>query len=165
MDIELGTASISRDQILVKLHNKQSELAKITQEELNGVKKPQENKDYIEKNGTTLDKNDYERVLDKFKSMDSNIKSHEQLHASLANTSSSINYTYQEGPDGKMYINGGYVRLDTSMPDDPKQAMLKLDQIKKASTAPSEMSAADASISRSANIMKARFALLDENSN
>jgi hypothetical protein len=163
MEIELGTASISKSQILIKLHDKQSLLSDITKDELSGKNQEINYKDYIEKNGTNLDKNDYERVLDKFKSMDSKVRSHEQLHSSLATTSSSINYTYQIGPDGKAYVNGGYVKLDTSMPSDPKQAMVKLDEIKKASTASPQMSAADASISRDANLMKARLALLDEN--
>jgi len=160
MKIELGTATISKDQILVKLHDKQSELLKVTKEELTPNKYP---KDYIEELNNNIDKNDYERVLDKFKSMDSNIRSHEQLHASLAQTNGGINYTYQVGPDGKMYVNGGHVRLDTSMPSDPKEAAFKLGQIQKAATAPDGLSAADASIARDANLMKIKLALQEDN--
>jgi len=159
MKIELGTATISKEQILIKLHNKQSQLTQLDKNEVISSNSP---KDYIEKFENNIDKNDYERVLDKFKSMDSNTRIHEQLHASLNSGSSSIHYSYQMGPDGKMYVNGGYTRLDTSIPSDPKQASLKLDQIKKASTASSNMSAADASISRNANIMKARLALMQD---
>jgi hypothetical protein len=100
------------------------------------------------------DENDYQRVLDKFKSSDADVKAHEQLHASLAGTKSPISYKYQAGPDGKLYAVGGEVRFDTSMPKDPKEAALKLDKIQKAASAPEGLSAADASIATSANLMK-----------
>jgi len=162
MEIELGTASINKNQIQIKLHQKYAELQKIDTEELSNKIKT---KDYIEENFSSIDKNDYERVLDKFKSMDSNIRIHEQSHASLNSGSSSIHYSYQMGPDGKMYVNCGYTRLNTTLPTDPKQAALKLDEIKKASTASSNMSAADASIARDANLMKIKLAIQEDNKN
>ena len=161
MKIMLGTANISKEQIQIKLNNNYAKLEKIDQEEL--TKNTIEHKDFIEKSTIQVDKNDYERVLEKFKSMDSNIRTHEQLHASLAQTSGAITYTYQIGPDGKMYVNGGHVRLDTSMPSDPKEASFKLDKIKSAALAPDGLSGADASIARDANLMKMKLAILEEN--
>lgn len=100
------------------------------------------------------DENDYQRVLDKFKNSDSRIRSHEQAHAASGATTTPIAYKYQMGPDGKMYAVGGEVRLDTSLPSDPKEAAYKLSQIQRASSAPSDMSGADAQISIQANLNK-----------
>jgi hypothetical protein len=91
--------------------------------------------------------------------MDSQVRAHEQLHASLSETTAPIQYNYQMGPDGKMYATGGSVRLDTSLPDDPEAASAKLDEIKKsASSSGSDMSLADGTIAIQANLMKARLA-------
>ncbi len=152
----IGTANITESAIYVKLSQKYAELAKIDDkvEKENLLKQKQ---DYIDIGGTNYEKNDYERVLEKFKNVDANIRSHEQAHASLTTTTSPIQYNYQQGPDGKMYAVGGHVRLDTSMPDDPKAAAIKLDQIKKSATANSDMSGADANIAIGANLMKMRL--------
>lgn len=156
------TQSQSETQIRVKLYEKYAELAELDNKELKKAQESNQVKDYIETSTVDgkYDKNDYERVLEKFKAMDSQVKSHEQLHASLANTTTPIQYNYQMGPDGKMYATGGSVRLDTSLPNDPEAATNKLDQIKKsASSAGSDMSGADATIAIQANLMKARLEL------
>jgi len=101
-----------------------------------------------------FDKNDYQRVLEKFKSSDSRVRTHEQAHASSGVTTAPISYKYQIGPDGKAYATGGEVRLDTSIPNDPKEASFKLSQIQRASNAPSDISGADAQIAIQANLNK-----------
>jgi hypothetical protein len=68
------------------------------------------------------------------------------------------------GPDGKMYATGGSVRLDTSMPDDPKAAAAKLDELKKSATSSgNDMSSADSNIAIQANLMKMKLQLQEEN--
>lgn len=155
----IGTATVTKSEIYVKLSQKYAELYSYDQkQELKEVQNRP--KDYFEiSNNNNFDKNDYERVLDKFKKIDSNIRAHEQTHASLANTTTPISYTYQMGPDGKMYATGGNVRLDVSIPNDPKAAMAKLDKIQKSAVANSDMSGADATISIGANLMKMRLSI------
>jgi len=112
------------------------------------------------------DENDYKRVLDKLKQSDSEIRKHEQSHASLGNTTSPISYNYQAGPDGKLYAVGGSVRLETSIPDDPKQASYKLDRIAKARSGVVDPSGADAQITIQANLNKLLISLKgEENAN
>ena len=154
----IGTAQITQSAIHVKLSEKYAQLAKIDDEtESESFLKIKQ--DYIDIGGNNYEKNDYERVLEKFKSSDANIRGHEQLHSSLTATTSPIQYNYQQGPDGKMYAVGGHVRLDTSIPDDPKAAMAKLDKIAKSATANNDMSGADASIAIGAKLMKMRLSL------
>lgn len=138
--------------IYQQIAQKKAQLSNIDKEEFE--KSTFENKDKVEQLGKNYDEKDYQRVVDKFKNLDSQTKAHEQLHASLANTKGAISYTYQTGPDGKLYATGGNVRLDTSLPKDEKAALAKLNELQKASLAPSGLSGADAQIARAANLNK-----------
>jgi len=142
----------STAQLQIQLTQKLGELDSVDKEEIQS--KFQKN-DYVDiSNEGKYDKNDYQRVLDKFKSSDSRVRTHEQAHAANGATTSPISYKYQAGPDGKLYAVGGEVRLDTSLPSDPKEAAFKLSQIQKSASAPSGLSGADAQISIQANLNK-----------
>jgi len=143
--------NISITQLYAKLSQKYGQLDKIEQSE---QLKPKG--DYYEKSSTVknYDEVDFQRVLEKFKSKDQEVRSHEQIHATIGHTTTPISYNYQEGPDGKMYAVGGSVRLDTSIPQDPNAASYKLDQIKKAAAGPADSSGADSMIVSAANLNK-----------
>jgi len=132
----------------------------IKKSELAAIDKKEEQKSLFEKNdtvnitGSEVDENDYQRVLEKFKQLDAQTRAHEQQHAAAGDTKGAISYNYQTGPDGKLYATGGHVRLDTSIPDDPEAALAKLEKLSNAAGAPSELSSADAAISRAANLNK-----------
>jgi len=142
----------STAQLQIQLTQKLGELDSVDKEEIQS--KFQKN-DYVDlSNEGKYDKNDYQRVLDKFKSSDSRVRTHEQAHTANGQTTTPISYKYQAGPDGKIYAVGGEVRLDTSLPSDPKAAAFKLSQIQKSASAPSGLSGADAQISIQANLNK-----------
>lgn len=128
--------------------------------ELASIDKKEDEKSLFEKNdsvnivGKNYDEEDYKRVLDKYKELDAEVRIHEQAHASGATTTTPINYSYQVGPDGKVYANGGSVRFDTSIPEDEAAASVKLDQLQDAASAPGELSFADSQIARTANLNK-----------
>ncbi len=138
--------------IYQELSIKKGQLAKIDKKELE--KSTFEKTDTVVLGAEKYDENDYQRVLNKFKNKDSEIRTHEQTHASNAATTSAINYNYQIGPDGKLYAMGGSVRFDTSIPNDPQSAKIKLEQLKDASSSVSSMSGADSSIAQTANLNK-----------
>jgi len=151
----------SINQIYSQLSSKYAQLNKIEKiEQVETTRK----KDYIEQ--TTgidrYDEKDFAKVLEKFKQTDANIRSHEQIHASIGHTTAPISYTYQEGPDGKMYAVGGSVKLDTSIPDDPKAAAFKLDVLQKAASGPTDSSAADNTIASQSNLNKILLQLQGE---
>jgi len=147
--MEITNHSPSISSLHQQIALKKSQLASIDKEELQSTF---EKKDSVNITGSSRDENDYQRVLDKFKALDAKTKTHEQAHASGATTTSAISYNYQVGPDGKLYATGGHVRFDTSIPSDPKAALAKLDKLANAASAPDELSAADASIARTANL-------------
>jgi len=145
--------NISVNQLYAKLSAKFEQLNKV--EEAQKVENNR-NKDYIETG--LVDKNydeiDFARVVEKFRSKDAEIRTHEQVHASIGHTTAPISYSYQQGPDGKMYAVGGSVRLDTSLSDDPKAAAFKLDMLQKAASGPAQMSGADGAIASQSNLNK-----------
>ena len=148
--MQIDSQYLSVSSINQQLAQKRAELSAVDKkEQLESFKN-----DRFEKNPIEQDEQDYKRVLEKFKTLDSQTRAHEQLHASLGDTIGAINYNYQVGPDGKLYATGGHVRMDVSIPDDPKAAQAKLDKLSNAASAPSELSAADASIANVANLNK-----------
>jgi hypothetical protein len=88
---------------------------------------------------------------------DSEVKSHEQKHIASAGAyaKGGAVYDYQMGPDGKMYAIGGRVELDTSIPEDPDQALAKARTLRASATAVGDPSSADLSIASYANQMEA----------
>lgn len=143
----------------------------IKKSELSNIDKKEFEKSTFEKNDTVVlgeknyDENDYQRVLNKFKNKDNEIRTHEQTHASSAQTTTAISYNYQVGPDGKLYATGGSVRFDTSIPQDPQSAKVKLEQLKDASSSVGSLSGADASIAQVANLNKMLLESLKEGFN
>lgn len=148
------------NEVYAKLATKYAQLDAIDQKE--GLENLKRTDRFDVNNLSKVDENDYQRVLQKFKSTDERIRSHEQDHAASGLTRGAIQYNYQMGPDGKMYAVGGSVRLDTSVPNDPKEAQFKLDKIKDAASGATQMSGADAQIAISANLMKMKLAMQGE---
>jgi hypothetical protein len=146
-----GSDIISRNEIYNKLGQNYSKLASLDKQD--AVEKF--NKDDASRisSNENYDEKDYERVLDKFEATDARTHTHEQTHASSVHASTP-DYTYQQGPDGKLYALGGSVRMDTSVPKDEAAAAAKMENLSQASTAPHDLSAADAQISRTASLNK-----------
>lgn len=154
MEISNNIQTPSLSSIQSQLNQKYGELA---QENIKAQKALYEKNDYVQidsNNPKNLDEKDYERVLEKFKSKDAEVKQHEESHTANGVAKSTIKYNYQTGPDGKLYAVGGEVKLDTSLPSDEKQAIDKLEKLASASSAPSQLSAADSQIAIAANLNK-----------
>lgn len=150
--MEINSYGQSPSSIYQQLAQKRTELANIDKKEIE--KSEADNYDKTNPSNEKFDEQDYQRVLNKFKNLDSEVKVHEETHASSANTTAPIQYNYQMGPDGKLYANGGSVRFDTSIPEDEASANVKLEELKDASSAVDELSNADAQIARTANLNK-----------
>ena len=148
--MEINSYSQSASSIYQELAQKRSQIANIEKKDVE--KSTADDYDKSNASNEKFDKQDYDKVLDKYKNLDSKVKTHEQAHAANGTTTAPIQYNYHMGPDGKLYANGGSVRLDTSMPKDESAANAKLEELKSASSAPSELSSADAQIARTANL-------------
>ncbi|MBL8175449.1 MAG: hypothetical protein JNK48_12315 [Bryobacterales bacterium] len=97
-------------------------------------------------------------LLLKLAKTDREVRAHEQAHmaAGGAYTRGGPTYTYQRGPDGRLYAVGGEVSIDTSpVAGDPEATLRKANTVRAAALAPAEPSSADRAVAGQAAQMAA----------
>jgi hypothetical protein len=106
------------------------------------------------------------KQLQKLRERDREVRRHEQAHKMAAGPyARGIRYTYQRGPDGRLYAIGGSIVIDTSpVPGDPEATIRKAQIIRRAALAPADPSPQDRKIAAKAAEMerKAREELREE---
>src|SRR4051812_4412947 len=96
------------------------------------------------------------KQLKELKSRDTEVRNHENAHQSAGGQfAGSPSYTYQNGPDGRRYAIGGEVSIDVSPEDEPAATIAKMEQIRRAATAPAEPSPQDYKVAAAAQRMMA----------
>ena len=110
---------------------------------------------------------DQSKEVAKLRSRDAEVRAHEQAHAAAAGgvAKGGPSFTYQRGPDGKLYAVGGEVNIDTSsIPGNPEATIRKARQIRAAALAPADPSSQDRAVAASATAMeiKAKQELQEE---
>lgn len=88
---------------------------------------------------------------------DREVRAHEQAHAAIGGQyTSAPSYTYERGPDGRLYAVAGEVKIDTSpVPNDPEATLEKAEIIQRAALGVAEPSAADRAAAADARAMAA----------
>ncbi len=106
-------------------------------------------------------------VIEQLKRVDREVRNHELAHkaaaGSFAKGGTSLKYTI--GPDGKKYVVGGHVNIDTStIPNNPEATIRKAQSIRSAALAPANPSSQDRSVAASAVKMEsdARMKIREE---
>ncbi|RKX72937.1 MAG: hypothetical protein DRP87_19800 [Spirochaetes bacterium] len=85
-------------------------------------------------------------LLDRLRTLDRRVRTHEQLHMALLNgfAKGPPSYTYTIGPDGRLYATGGSIEVDLrAVPGDPEATMRKARMIRRAALAPGSPSPQD----------------------
>jgi hypothetical protein len=96
--------------------------------------------------------------VQKLTQRDREVRAHEQAHIAAGGryVVSGANYSFQRGPDGKLYAVGGEVSIDTSeVPGDPEATIRKMRQIRAAALAPADPSAQDRAVAAKAGQIEA----------
>lgn len=108
-------------------------------------------------NRQPLSEEDKQQVQ-QLKQRDSEVRAHERAHmaAGAGLVQGGASFTFQRGPDGRMYAVGGEVKVDTSAESDPDQTIRKMQQVKQAALAPAEPSGADQSVAARASQVEAQ---------
>ncbi len=117
-------------------------------------KESEDNK--VNKSATT-DKlsTDEERLVRDLASRDSQVRAHEAAHqAAGGGMVGSASYTYQQGPDGKMYAIGGEVPINMKTGSTPQETIANARQIATAAMATGNPSPQDFSVASSARVME-----------
>ena len=90
---------------------------------------------------------------------DRRVRSHEHAHIAAGGqyVVSGASFSFQRGPDGKLYAVGGEVSIDTSeISGDPEATIRKMQQIRSAALAPSDPSSQDRAVAARASQIQAR---------
>lgn len=88
---------------------------------------------------------------------DHEVRARGQTQSAIAGSLGKVNYTYQAGPDGRLYVVSGEVTFDTAaVPGDPEATLRKAESIAEAAFAPGDLSAADRRAAILAEMLKAQ---------
>lgn len=100
-----------------------------------------------------------QQFIQQLSARDREVRAHEAAHVAAAGqyVVSGPSYSYQRGPDGRLYAIGGEVQLDTSpIPGDPEATLRKAEVVRRAALAPAQPSSQDISVAASATQAAAR---------
>lgn len=98
---------------------------------------------------------DEERLVRDLQSRDSEVRAHEAAHqAAGGGMTGAASYTYQQGPDGKMYAIGGEVSITMKSGSTPQETIANARQIAAAAMAAGNPSPQDYAVATSARVME-----------
>ena len=99
-------------------------------------------------------------IIQKLKMIERKVINHEMAHKMVGGKyAGTPRYTYTKGPDGKYYITGGEVPIDTSEERTPEETIKKMQIVRAAALAPADPSPQDIRIAQIASMkeIKARL--------
>lgn len=103
---------------------------------------------------TKLDPSEQQEV-NKLQARDSEVRAHETAHKSAGGgLAGSASFSYQKGPDGKMYAIGGEVPISFEKGSTPQETIANARQVAAAAMAPANPSPQDFSVAASARMME-----------
>ncbi len=98
---------------------------------------------------------DEERLVLDLQARDSEVRAHESAHqAAGGGMTGAATFSYQQGPDGKMYAIGGEVSISMKSGSTPEETIANARQIAAAAMAPGNPSPQDHAVATSARVME-----------
>jgi hypothetical protein len=100
-----------------------------------------------------------QKQVEELKKRDHEVRIHEQAHLAAAGAYArgGPSFTYERGPDGKLYAVGGEVPIDLSaVADNPRATLQKAETIQRAALAPAEPSGPDRQVAAQAAALAAK---------
>jgi len=98
---------------------------------------------------------DEQRLIKALHARDSEVKAHESQHqAAGGGMVGAASYTYQQGPDGKMYAIGGEVSITTPTGSSPQERIRNAQTVMASAMAPGNPSPQDSAVAASAKMMQ-----------
>ncbi|WP_457594651.1 putative metalloprotease CJM1_0395 family protein [Hydrogenimonas sp.] len=102
--------------------------------------------------GSELKRSDEKALVAKLQARDSEVRAHEAAHLAAAGgiASGGASFSYQRGPDGKMYAIGGEVPISASGGGSPREKIKIMRQVAAAAMAPADPSPQDYAVAANA---------------
>jgi hypothetical protein len=92
-----------------------------------------------------------ERIVQKLRRQDAEVRRHERAHAAAAGPYGSPPvFQYTRGPDGKLYAIDGEVRIDVNAESSPEATIAKMEIVIRAALAPANPSSEDRAVANKA---------------
>lgn len=109
------------------------------------------------KDTVNLSSSERQQVIE-LQQRDNEVRSHEAAHISAGGSvvSGAASFTYQKGPDGKLYAVGGEVSISSSGGNTPEEKIAIARQIQAGALAPANPSPQDLKVASSASVMEAQ---------
>ncbi len=96
---------------------------------------------------------DEERLVKDLQARDMEVRAHEAAHKSGGASTGAASYTYQQGPDGRMYAIGGEVSVSMKSGSTPDETIANAQAVIASAMAPANPSPQDFSVASSARMM------------
>ena len=129
-----------------------------TEAQKESLKKEQEEKKLQESSKSQDPKElseDEKRLVKDLASRDSEVKAHEAAHqAAGGGMTGAASYTYQQGPDGKMYAIGGEVSISAPAGSTPEETIANARQVVASAMAAGNPSSQDFAVASAARVME-----------
>ena len=99
-----------------------------------------------------------ERQVQDLKQRETEVRAHEAAHSAAGGAfTGATSFEYTVGPDGRRYIVGGEVQIDTApVRDNPEATIRKMDAVIRAANAPADPSPQDSQVARQAQQARAQ---------
>ncbi len=115
-------------------------------------------------NNTSVNKTDsgltnsQRRQVAQLQQRDSEVRAHEAAHIAAGGSvvSGGANFTYQEGPDGRLYAIGGEVPINIPSGKTPQESIAIAKEVQSAALAPANPSPQDFKVAATAALMEAK---------
>ncbi len=135
-----------------ELRNSQLTDAQKLDKEIQKAKEVKESKTVNQKDELSPDE---ERLVRDLSSRDSEVRAHESAHqAAGGGMTGAASFTYQQGPDGKMYAIGGEVSITMKAGSTPQETIANARQVATAAMAAGNPSPQDFAVASSARVME-----------
>ena len=96
-----------------------------------------------------------EALVDALSARDAEVRAHESAHMSVGGgLTGPASFTYQQGPDGKMYAIGGEVSISMQSGSTPEETIANARQVAAAAMAAGDPSSQDFAVASSARVME-----------
>jgi hypothetical protein len=120
-----------------------------------------------EKSSTQALSTEEKQITSELQARDTEVRAHEAAHQSGGAATGAASYTYQKGPDGRMYAIGGEVPVSMKSGSTPQETIANAQAVIASAMAPADPSGQDQAVAASAMMMitKAQQQLAQEKQN
>ena len=159
MDIGLSTLYDIGSNYSIKLNDKEILVVEddpLRKNEVSDEKKFQkevEKKEAEKSKSTDELSQDEKRLVNDLQARDAEVKAHEAAHQSGGASTGAATYSYQQGPDGRMYAIGGEVSVSFQTGSTPQETIANAQAVIASALAPADPSGQDMAVASSAMVM------------